>query len=114
MKKTRYIIIDDSMGVFLGTYKGSEFGAHDGRVYVCFAANNPFGLTNAYSFKTENSAKYFINDTFSQHKKKDLKTVPVETNSEFPTVIDIIKSGYVSSTHDMIDMMFPTENMTIH
>lgn len=102
------------MGVFLGTYGGSDFGADDGRVYACFAANNPFGLTNACSFKSENAAKYFISDTFAPHKRNDLKTAPVETNSEFPNVVDIIKSGYANSTHDMIDRMFPTENGTIH
>ena len=114
MKKMRYIILDKYMGVFLGTYSGSDLGGEDGRVYACFAANNPFGLTNACSFRTENAAKYFIRDTFAPHKRSDLKTVPIETDSEFPSVVDIIKSGYADSTHDMIDGMFPDGKITIH
>lgn len=114
MKKTRYIILDEYMGVFLGTYDASDLGAGDGRVYACFAANNPFGLTNACSFRTEAAAKYFIRDTFAPHKRPDLKTVPIETDSEFPSVVDIIKSGYAESTYDMMDGMFPEGKITIH
>ena len=114
MKKTRYIIIDEDMGVFLGTYNGSELGARDNRTYACFAANNPFGLTTACSFRTENAANYYIRDTFPPHKRKDLKALPVETNSDFPNAVDIIKSGYVDSTYDMIDGMFTEISETIH
>ena len=56
-KKRRYIISDTNMGVFLGTYNGYDLGMEDdGRIYACFAANNPFGLTTACSFKTERAA----------------------------------------------------------
>jgi len=43
-----------------------------------------------------------------------LKALPVETDSDFPNVIDIIKSGYVDSTYDMIDGMFTEVSETIH
>lgn len=102
------------MGVFLGTYTGEDLGADDGRIYACFAANNPFSLTTACSFRSENMANYFIRDTFAPHKQRQLKVLPVETETEFPTVVDIIKSGYGDLTHDMIDGMFNEENITVH
>ena len=114
MKKTRYIIVDQDMGVFLGTYTGEDLGQSDGRIYACFAANNPFGLINACSFKTEEMAKYFINDTFTPRKRSRLKSVPVETASEFPHVIEIIKSGHGDFVHDMTDVLFEQADQTIH
>ena len=114
MKKTRYIIVDKDLGVFLGTYHGSDLGADDDRIYACFAANNPFGLVNACSFKTEAAAKYFINDTFAPQKRPGLKPAAVETDSEFPHVVEIIKSGYGDFTHDMSDMLFEEASPTIH
>lgn len=113
-KRTRYIITDNELGIFLGTYTGEDLGADDGRMYACFAANNPFNLTTACSFSSENVARYFIRDTFSPRKREQLDVVPVETESEFPSVVDIIKSGYGDLTYDMIDGMFHEENMTIH
>lgn len=116
MKKTqtRYIILDKDRGVFLGTYNGEDLGADDGRIYACFAADNPFGLTNSCSFRSYNIAEYFIRDTFSPQRKKHLMVVPVETESEFPSVVDIIKSGYADYTFDMIDGMFQEQNTTVH
>lgn len=102
------------MGVFLGTYNGSDLGAKDNRVYACFAAHNPFGLTNACSFKSENAANYFIRDTFHPNRRRDMKAIPVETVSDFPDAVEIIKSGYADYTYDMIDCMFEDASDTIH
>lgn len=115
MKRTRYVIVDEYLGVFLGTYSGDELGAEDDdRMYACFAAHNPFGLTTACSFHNESTAKYFIRNTFAPNKRADLKPLPVETESEYPTVVDLIKSGYSEYTHDMLDAMFEYGNQTIH
>jgi len=115
MKKIRYIISDDHMGVFLGTYNGYDLGMEDdSRIYACFAANNPFGLTTACSFKTERAAYHFIRDMFPPKKHGMLKTFAVETESEFPTVVEMIKSGHADITFDMIDSLMPAGSTTIH
>jgi hypothetical protein len=115
MKKIRYIISDDNMGVFLGTYNGYDLGMEDdNRIYACFAANNPFGLTTACSFKTERAAYHYIQDMFPPKKQRNLKTYEVETDSEFPTVVDMIKSGLGDETFDMIDGLVAEGSQVIH
>jgi len=115
MKKKRYIIIDKDMGVFLGTYDGRELGREDdNRIYACFAANNPFGLTTACSFKSDKAANFYIKDMFHEGKKRDLLVAEVDTDTEFPHVVDIIKAGYTEHCHDMLDVMFETGNQTVH
>lgn len=115
MKKIRYIISDNNMGVFLGTYNGYDLGMEDdGRIYACFAANNPFGLTTACSFKSAEQAKHYINDMFPPRKQRQLRTLEVETDSEFPTVVDMIKSGHGEETFDMIDGLVAEGSQVIH
>lgn len=114
-KKRRYIVFDDNMGVFLGTYNGYDLGMEDdGRVYACFAANNPFGLTNCSSFKSERAASHYINDMFPPRKQRNLNIGEVETETEFPTVVDLIKSGYEDQTFDMIDGLVAEGSQLIH
>lgn len=116
MKRTRYVIADQDMGIFLGTYNGEDFGDEDdNRVYICFASQNPFGLTNSCSFNTEAAAKFFINNAFPPSKRQGLKILPVESETDFPSAIDLIKSGYGEFTHDMIDGLFDEKSLqTIH
>tara|TARA_A100001015_G_scaffold56295_2_gene61908 strand:+ start:9229 stop:9576 length:348 start_codon:yes stop_codon:yes gene_type:complete len=115
MKKIRYIIADDNMGVFLGTYNGYDLGKEDdGRIYACFAANNPFGLTTACSFKTERAARQYMIDMFPSRKIRHLHTKQVETESEFPTVVDIIKAGHADDTYDMIDGLMAAGSQILH
>jgi hypothetical protein len=103
------------MGVFLGTYNGYDLGMEDdGRVYACFAANNPFGLTTACSFKTERTAQNYITDLFPPKKQRQLSTLTVETETEFPTVVDLIKSGHGDITFDMIDGLVAEGSQLIH
>ena len=114
MKKTRYIIVDEELGVFLGTYNGEDLGHDDNRIYACFAANNPFALTTACSFPTKNVANYFIRDTFHPRRRPSLNVLSVECESEFPNVVEIIKSGYEEFTHDMTEILFETTSQTLH
>lgn len=103
------------MGVFLGTYSGHSLGAEsDDRMYACFAQNNPFGLTTACSFKSERAANFYIKDMFPLNKQRELKAIPLNTQSEFPTVVEMIKAGYEDYCHDMLDVMFEEGNQTIH
>ncbi len=115
MKKKRYILSDEEMGVFLGTYDGEELGYEgDGRVFACFATNNPFNLTTACSFKTERAANSFARDMFAPSKQRRLTTLEVLTDSEFPTVVDIVKSGHIDAAADMLEILFENGNQTIH
>lgn len=115
MKKTRYILADKDMGVFLGTYDGRELGYDDdGRVFACFASNNPFQLTTACSFKTERAAEVFKKDMFGPQKQRKLYTLPVLTDDEFPSVVDIVKSGHIEESAEMLEILFENGNQTIH
>jgi len=103
------------MGVFLGTYNGYDLGKEDdSRIYACFAANNPFELTTCCSFKSERAANHYIKDMFTPRKQKELITKAIECDSEFPTVVDLIKNGLGDDTFDMIDSLIPEGPQTIH
>jgi hypothetical protein len=117
MKKTRYIIVDKEKGVFLGTYTPSDFGGDpsDKNIYALFASNNHLGLTQACSFKTAISAETYIKDVFPKNQGFKLKAFAIQTEQEFPSVVDIIKSGYGDYTHDMMDGLFNGEEFeTLH
>lgn len=116
MKKTRYIIADEDMGVFLGTYSGEDLGEIDeGKTYICFASNNPFGLTNSCSFQSESAAKYFIRTAFPPATRAGLKILPVESETDYPSAVEIVKAGHTDFTHDMIDCLFDERTInTIH
>lgn len=115
MKKRRYILADKDMGVFLGTYDGRELGYEDdGRVFACFASNNPFNLTTACSFRSLKAAENFARDMFAPAKYKKLTALEVETESEFPSVVDIIKSGHGAAANDMLEILFENGPQTIH
>ena len=103
------------MGVFLGTYDGRELGYDDdGRVFACFSRNNPFNLTTACSFRSKFAAETFAKDMFAPNKAKKLSALEVETDSEFPSVVDIIKSGHNEAAGDMLEILFENGNQTIH
>lgn len=115
MKRTRYILADKDMGVFLGTYDGRELGyEEDGRIFACFSSNNPFKLTTVCSFRTEKAAQDFKRDMFGAQKQKKLYTLPVESEEEFPSVVDIIKSGHSDECLEMLDILFEDGDQTIH
>lgn len=115
--KPRYIIIDYNRGVFLGTYSDEDVGSDSDpdKRYALFANNNPFYITRACSFKSANMARAYIQDVFPQPRWHDLAAMPVDSDDEYPDVIDIIKSGYGDHVYDMLDGLFDTpDNPTIH
>ena len=115
MKKTRYILADEEMGVFLGTYDGEELGYEgDSRIFACFSANNPFKLTTCCSFRTERAANVFKKDMFGPVKQKKIYTLPVESEDEFPSVVDIVKAGHIEESTDLLEILFENGNQTIH
>jgi len=110
--KTKYVIIDPSMGVFLGTYSMKDFFEEDdatedvpeySKSYALFAVNNPFGISRAYGFECEEDASSFIETSFPNSGDEfDMFAVPVNTSDNYPSVVDIIKAGYGDFTFDML------------
>jgi len=118
--QTRYVIIDDNNGVFLGTYTMADFkskieeeyledheyisGDDMDKSFALFAKDNPFAVPRACSFETKEEAKQFISDSFGNTAGKlNLSLAPVVTGSHFPNVIELIKSNLGSTTFDMLD-----------
>lgn len=117
MKKHRYIIIDQKRGVFLGTYTDEDVGeeSNSDKRYALFASNNPFYITKACSFKSASMAQSYIKDVFAPTRWEELEALPIESDQEYPDVIEIIKSGYGDHIYDMVDGLFDDmENPTIH
>ena len=125
-KKTRYILIDNKLGVFLGSYSMQDFVEpkailegkvnmlkEDPRSYALFAKHNPFGVTDAESFDSKEEAEQFIRDAFFDVKDVGLSAQPVDTDLDDPDLIDIIKAGYGDHTFDMLEGL-ETYNDTIH
>lgn len=125
-KKTRYILIDNKLGVFLGSYSMQDFIEpkailegkvnmlkEDPRSYALFAKHNPFGVTDAESFDSKEEAEQFIRDAFFDVKDVGLSAQPVDTDLDDPDLIDIIKAGYGDHTFDMLEGL-ETYNDTIH
>ncbi len=119
-RQTRYVIVDDENGIFLGTYTMADFkqkieeeflGEDEyippydlDRSFALFAKDNPFSVPRACSFETREEARRFILDSFGPTAKKlRLKTAPVQTASLYPDVVDLIKSDLGHMTFDMLD-----------
>jgi hypothetical protein len=96
----RYIVAEEELGVFLGAFKN----------HGVFAKTDIFGISKAFSFKTEEDAKGFIDD-YAGEKKDTWKIIEIKTNSKYVGVIDLIKNGHEKYTHGMIDSihMYSTE-----
>lgn len=117
---TRYVIIDDKNGVFLGTYTMADFKSkieeefledHEyieptdlDKSFALFAKDNPFLVPRACSFETKEEAKQFISDSFGNTAGKlNLSLEPVSTGSHYPNVVELIKSNLGYTTFDMLD-----------
>lgn len=120
MKKPRYIIIDQNRGVFLGTYTDEDVAEDPNaetsdKRYALFASNNPFYITKACSFKSKTMAQAYIKDVFAPRRWEELAALPVESEQEYPDVVELIKSGYGDHIYDMLDGLFEDmEDATIH
>jgi len=125
-KRKKYILIDNNLGVFLGSYSMQDFIQpeeilegrvdmlkKDTRSYALFASQNPFGITEADSFDSREEAEQFARDVFFDISGVRLSAVPVDTELEDPDLIDIIKAGYGDYTFDMLAGL-ETTNDTIH
>lgn len=126
-QKTKYIILEGNLGVFLGTYSLADVynqadideldmdvpEAEFNRSYAMFARDNPLGISEALSFETLSEAEAYIQDAFGKYGDLTLMPVPVKTQNHYPDVVDIIRSGYGDFTFDMMEGL-PTYSDAIH
>ena len=124
----RYIIIDESRGIFLGSYStpisANEPELSDDiydvvdeyKLYALFASNNPFGVSCAPTFDSLKDANKYVTNYLSKPELFDIKTVAIKTanlNDHYVSLVEIIKAGYSDYTFDMIDTLLP-ESSLVH
>jgi len=116
---TRFLILDEKLGVYLGSYDASIFEdiiditQSANKRYAAFAGCNPFGVVHGLTFDDTQQAEIFMYSTFP----KDVftvKVVSIEMESEVASVIDIIRAGYGDYTHDMLDYWVDETAETCH
>lgn len=98
----RYIIIEKSMGVFLGSYA----------VFAVFAKNEKFGLTKATSFATRETAEEFVESMLNK-EGSEFDVVGIDTKDKLVRVEDIIRAGYGQYTYSMLNNIPPVSE-TFH
>lgn len=118
MKKERYIIIDESRGVFLGSYSTSIFDNQPEldndiydtddkiKIYSLFANNNPFEVAYAPTFDSLKDANGYIKKYMTNLKFGNLYAVAVETEDDYASLVEIIKSGHEKHTYNMLNTLF--------
>ena len=120
--KTKYVILDYDLGVFLGSYTSDFFEepkekARDGvpKMYGLFASNNPFGITRAFAFDTIDEANEYIGQFFPKDTALHLHIVPVAGSQEqYVELAELCKSGLSEYTYDMLDGMVDETTATPH
>jgi hypothetical protein len=111
----RFLIVSEKHGFFLGVQPNAVFGSLLGEKessYVIFAKENPYQIVAAVSFEHEAQAQYYI-DAYLNKIYDDLKIVSLNTSHKHVNVVDLIKAGFESYTHSMMDSL-PMLSETIH
>lgn len=123
--KTKYIIIDEVRGVFLGSYSTSIFDNQpeldndiydvqgDNKLYALFADHNPFEVSFAPTFHSQKAAQYYIREYMSNPAFVNIKAFPIQAEDEYASLVEIIKAGYEEHTYEMLNTMFP-ESSLVH
>ena len=122
--KTKYVILDHDLGVFLGSYTSDFFEdkeviqSSDGdipKMYGLFASNNPFAITRAFAFNSVKEADKYIGQFFPKETALHLHIVPVKTSqNEYVDLAELCKSGLAEYTYDMLDGMIDETLETMH
>ena len=107
----RYLIVDEEMGVFLGTHR-MPAGLNEGRIFRIFSENDMFGLSRAFAFDNKREAFVYM-QTFLLQDYPYCRVVEIEGEGQYVDVIDLIKAGYSRYTDGMMDSL-PMLNETIH
>lgn len=88
----RYIIVEETLGVFIGSY----------RQVALFAKNDVFGFTKAFCFEKYSEAEEYL-ELFNKDENFVYSVVEINANSKYVNVEDLIKQGYGKYTHYMMD-----------
>jgi len=122
---SKYIIVDETRGVFLGSFSASLSDNYDHlrgesftirektKIYDFFADTNPFGSAYAPAFNSLLDAERYVINNLDKKELPGLKVVRVETDEEYASIIDIVKGGYTAYTFSMLDSM-EMGNNTMH
>lgn len=87
---TRYLLISEQRGVFLGTHI----------TYALFAADSTLDIVKAYTFDDEKTAHSFANARIGM-EQEDYSLKPIESDEKYVHVVDIIKAGYEDYVYDL-------------
>lgn len=98
----RVIAISTERGVFLGAISG----------YAIFSKTDPIGIPKAYGFDTVEAAKYFVQTSLPSFANT-MFYPEIETDSNYVSVVDIIKQGYERYTFNMMDYL-PMPSEAVH
>jgi hypothetical protein len=99
---TRYIVVEKSLGVFVGAFDR----------YAIYAKNDIFGLDRVASFPTRVEAEECVRDYLNKDGK-EFDVVEIETPNTWVMIADIIRSGYGRYTHRMMDNI-PMISVQVH
>lgn len=102
----RYIIIDPEEGIFLGTVRNHQ------KVMNLFSKENIFEIGKACSWASKEAA-YEYKNNYMKPFLKDAFVAEVDSESQYVSIIDILKSGHSKYTYEMINAL-PMNNTTIH
>ena len=99
----KHIIISKTYGVFIGTVSN-----------YCIFSKSELAMTyKAYAFDSNSDAKKYINSNFKSKDKEDFFVADIETNDEYVSCVEIIKSGYADHVGNMMNFM-PMISESIH
>jgi hypothetical protein len=111
--RLRYIIVDEELGIFLGTHKiPSRYDPRIMEGFVIFSSNNPFGIVKAYSFATKKEAWIYMK-SFLSEDFPDCRIEKVDCNDTYVDIVHLLKDGFHRYTFDMMDNI-PMHNENIH
>jgi hypothetical protein len=100
--KKKVIVISTEKGIFLGSISN----------YAIFSKTDPIGFPKAYGFESMEEAHNFIHTAFPK-SANTMFYVPILSDSDYVSVVDIIKQGYEKYTYNMMDYM-PMPSEAIH
>lgn len=123
--KKRWILLDKTRGVFLGTYSPDHVGEklddlmkvaeiQDIPLYALFSRENPFNFDYAITFSTKLDAQLFAMDMFRGKGQMAVMAKEVSTDEKFVHFIQLIKDGYSKHIGTMDQKFWDYANKTIH
>ena len=110
----RYLITDETYGLFLGTQSVSVSETMSS-VIVLFSKTDPFGIRKAFTFDSEIDAHAYIERFLRKGEEEydNLSVIKVPGEEKYMDFIEVIKAGYGRYVEDMINSI-PMISEEIH